>query len=147
MVFRPCMEYASHIWGGSTHTVLLEKMESRAFRFINSPNSSGISLILSSLFLPVELLRHFLYTIAITTDTTLPTSHRIAPPLRRVLAISYSTHFHSFSVQVSDPRLNLYAQSYMYFTGKVLNTFPLFILPTFYEMHTFKCRESGHVAF
>src|ERR1700755_706272 len=32
-VVRPCMEYASHIWGGSTHTALLEKVESRAFRF------------------------------------------------------------------------------------------------------------------
>src|ERR1700755_3527491 len=33
---RPCMEYASHVWGGSTHTALLEKVESRAFRLINS---------------------------------------------------------------------------------------------------------------
>ena len=36
-VVRPCMEYASHIWGGSTHTLLLEKVESRAFRLINAP--------------------------------------------------------------------------------------------------------------
>ncbi|KAL7646526.1 UNVERIFIED_CONTAM: hypothetical protein RMT77_001777 [Armadillidium vulgare] len=32
-----CMEYASHIWGGSTHTALLEKVESKTFRLINSP--------------------------------------------------------------------------------------------------------------
>ena len=31
------MEYVSHIWGGSTHTALLETVESRAFRLINSP--------------------------------------------------------------------------------------------------------------
>src|ERR1700755_2534175 len=36
-VVRPCMEYASHIWCGSTHTALLEKVEYRAFRLINSP--------------------------------------------------------------------------------------------------------------
>ena len=36
-VVRPCMEYASHIWGGSTHTAILEKKESRAFRLISSP--------------------------------------------------------------------------------------------------------------
>src|SRR6201990_2143053 len=36
-VVCPCMEYASQIWGGSTHTALLEKVESRVFRFINSP--------------------------------------------------------------------------------------------------------------
>ncbi len=34
---RPCMEYASHIWGGSTHTALLNRVESKAFRLINSP--------------------------------------------------------------------------------------------------------------
>ena len=36
-VVRPCMEYASHIWGGFTHTAFLEKVESRAFCLINSP--------------------------------------------------------------------------------------------------------------
>ena len=36
-VVRLCMEYASHILGGSTHKALLEKVESRAFHLINSP--------------------------------------------------------------------------------------------------------------
>ena len=34
---RPCMEYASHIWGGSSHVSLLDKMEKKAFRLINLP--------------------------------------------------------------------------------------------------------------
>ena len=34
---RPCIEYCSHVWGGSSHTALLEKVESKAFRLINSP--------------------------------------------------------------------------------------------------------------
>ena len=33
---RPSMEYASHVWGGSTHTALLNRVESKAFRLINS---------------------------------------------------------------------------------------------------------------
>ena len=33
----PCMEYGSHVWGGLTHTVLLNMVESKAFRLINSP--------------------------------------------------------------------------------------------------------------
>ena len=65
---RPCMEYASHIWGGFTHTTLLEKVKPRAFRLINS---LSLLLTLSNLFLSVELLRHSLYTIAITIDTAL----------------------------------------------------------------------------
>ena len=36
-LIRPCMEYASHIWGGSTHTALLNRVESKAFRLISSP--------------------------------------------------------------------------------------------------------------
>ena len=35
-LIRPCMEYASHVWGGSTHAALLNKVESKAFRLINS---------------------------------------------------------------------------------------------------------------
>src|SRR6201990_960562 len=47
-VVRPCMEYASHIWGGSTHTALLNKVESRAFRLINSPALTNSLQSLSS---------------------------------------------------------------------------------------------------
>ena len=36
-LIRPCMEYASHVWGGSTHTALLNRVESKAFRLTNSP--------------------------------------------------------------------------------------------------------------
>ena len=35
-LIRPCMEYASHVWKGSTHTALMNKVESKAFRLINS---------------------------------------------------------------------------------------------------------------
>ena len=36
-VIRPCMEYDSHIWGGSTHSDILDRVESKAFLIINSP--------------------------------------------------------------------------------------------------------------
>ena len=32
---RPCMEYCSHVWGGSPATRLLERIERRAMRLIN----------------------------------------------------------------------------------------------------------------
>merc|ERR1712237_80106 len=48
-LIRPCMEYFSHIWGGSPSTSLLDKVESKAVRLINDPNltSSLDSLSLS----------------------------------------------------------------------------------------------------
>ena len=30
------MDYGSHVWGGSTHTTLINRVESKAFRLINS---------------------------------------------------------------------------------------------------------------
>ena len=35
-LIAPCMEYASQVWGGSTHTTLLNRLKSKAFRLINS---------------------------------------------------------------------------------------------------------------
>ena len=35
-LIRLCMEYASHVWGGSTHTAFLNRVESKAFHLINS---------------------------------------------------------------------------------------------------------------
>src|ERR1044072_5742317 len=72
-------------------------------------------------------------------------SRCIPPPLRRARATRLSTQSRPFSVQLSDPRLNRYALSYMYSTGKVWNTLPSSIFPTYYDLHTFKRRVSGHV--
>ena len=40
-LIRPCMEYCSHIWGGSGFTRLLDKVESKAKRLINCPALSN----------------------------------------------------------------------------------------------------------
>ena len=36
-LIHPCMEYGSHVWGSSIHTALFNRVESKAFRLINSP--------------------------------------------------------------------------------------------------------------
>ena len=38
-LIRPCMENGSHVWGSSTHTALLNNVESKAFRLINSSSN------------------------------------------------------------------------------------------------------------
>ncbi len=48
---RPRMEYASHVWRGSTHTALLDRVESKALRLISSPP-------LRDSFLPLKFHRH-----------------------------------------------------------------------------------------
>ncbi len=43
-----CMEYACHVWGGSTHTALMDREESKAFRPIRSPPLTSCLLPLKS---------------------------------------------------------------------------------------------------
>ncbi|KAL7631614.1 UNVERIFIED_CONTAM: hypothetical protein RMT77_018082 [Armadillidium vulgare] len=136
------MEYASQIWGGSTHRALLEKVESRAFRLSNSPALTNSLQSLSAHRNVAPLSLYYRYYKAHCSSEL---SRRIPPPLRRVRATRLSTQSHPFPVKLSDPRLNRYAQSYMYATGKVWNTLPLSIFPTSYDLATFKCRVSGHV--
>src|ERR1044072_3126891 len=122
------MEYASYILGGFTHTVLLEKIESKVFRLINSPALTNSLQSLSARRIVASLSLYYLYY---NGHCSSELSRRIPPPLRRALATRLSTQSHPFSVQLSDPRLNRYAHSYMYSTGKVWNTLPstIFQLP------------------
>ncbi|KAL7630554.1 UNVERIFIED_CONTAM: hypothetical protein RMT77_019254 [Armadillidium vulgare] len=78
-------------------------------------------------------------------DTALLNSLVAYPSTEKGSCDSTFTQSHPFSVQLSDPRLNRYALSYMYSTGKVWNTLPSSIFPTSYDLHTFKRRVSGHV--
>src|ERR1044072_4984089 len=65
-VVHPCKEYASHIWGGSTHTALLKKVLYRVFRLINFLVLSNSLQSLSASRIAASL---SLNTIAITTGT------------------------------------------------------------------------------
>ena len=35
-LIRPCLEYCSHVWGGSSSACILDRVESKAFRLINN---------------------------------------------------------------------------------------------------------------
>src|ERR1044072_7097683 len=137
------MEYASHIWGGSTHTALLEKVEFRAFRLINSPALTNSLHSLSSRRIVASLSLYYRYY---NGHCSSELSRCIPPPLRRARATRLFTQARLFYVQLSDPRLNSYPLSYKYSTGKVWNTLPSSIFPTSYDLHTFKRRVSGHVS-
>ena len=56
-LIRPCMEYGSHVWEGSILTVLLNRVESKAFRLINSsPLTDCLYLSSTVIFLLTALL-------------------------------------------------------------------------------------------
>src|ERR1700755_1810612 len=87
-VVRSCMEYASHIWGVSTHTALLEKVESRAFLLINSPALTNSLQSLSTRRIVASLSLYYRYY---NGHFSSELSRRIPPPLRRARATRLST--------------------------------------------------------
>ena len=139
---RPCMEYASHIWGSSTHTDLLDRVETRAFRLINSP---ALTRPLQSLSERRTVAALSLYYRYYNKHCSSELSDRLPPPLRRPRATRLATQSHPFCVQLSYPRLGLYMNSFMYTMSEVWNRLPSSVFPTTFDLPTFKRRVSGSV--
>src|ERR1700755_3633699 len=110
-VIRPFMGYASHMWGGSTHTTLLGKVESRVFRLINFFALTNSLQSLSSRRIVASLSLYHRYFKGHCSHELL----RCIPSLLRRARIRLSTESHPFSVQLSDPRRTRYAHSYAHY--------------------------------
>ena len=81
------MEYASHIWGGSSHTVRLEMVESTAFRLINSPPLTDSLQSLSARRTVASLSLYYRYY---NGHCSSELASRIPSPLRRARATRLS---------------------------------------------------------
>ena len=126
-LIRPCMEYASHVWGGSTHTALLDRVESKAFRLINSSPLTDCLQPLSHHRNVASLAIFYCYFHANCSsglDSCMPT----LLPLARCTRFSFS---HPYSVHLSNARVTQYSQSFITLSGKLWNSLPgsLFAIP------------------
>ena len=118
-LIRPCMEYASHVWGGSTHTALLNRVESKAFRLINSPPSTDClqSLTLRRNVASLVVLYHYFH--AYCSSELANCMHPLLPRLR---CTRLSTYSHPYSVHFTTARVNYYLHSFIPFTGELWNS-------------------------
>jgi hypothetical protein len=141
-LIRPCMEYGCHVWGGSPHTALLGRVESKAFRLINE------SLLTASLQ-PLALRRNVaslsLFYRYYNGHCSSEISQHMLPPLRRARNTRQASQSHPFSVQLPNARVNRYSQSYIYTTGQLWNTLPPSIFPPDYNLNIFKRNVSRHL--
>ena len=110
----PCMEYDSHIWGGSTHTALLNKVESKAFRLINSPSLADCLDSLSHRR-NVASLSLFYFNFHAECSSELAN----CMPLPRPRCTRLYTSSHPCYVYISNARVNQYLHSFMPYTGKL----------------------------
>ena len=141
-LIRPCMEYVSHVWGGSTHTALLNRVESKAFRLINS---SPLTDCLQSLNHRRNVASLALFYRYFHAHCSSELANCMPPPLPRPRCTRLSTHSHPYSVHLPNARVNQYLYSFIPFTGKLWNSLPVSIFPLSYDLNLFKRRVTRHL--
>ena len=141
-LIRPCMEYACHVWGGSTHSALLNRVESKAFRLINSPplTDSLDTLLHRRNVASLSIFYRYFHG-----NCSHDLANCMPPPLLRPRCTRLSTLSHPYSVQLSNARVNQYSHSFIPFTGKLWNSLPFAVFPSSYDLNSFKREVSRHL--
>ncbi len=141
---RPCIEYTSHVWGDSTHTALLDRVDPRLRLFDSSV------LLFSPSLLPLKFC-HQVASLSIFycyfySNCSSELANCMPPPPTRPRCICLSTQAHPFIVQIPYTRVNQHLHSFIPFTGKLWNDLPLSVFPPAYDLNSFKRRVSGHLS-
>ena len=141
-LIRPCMEYCSHIWGGSGSTLLLDRVEAKAKRLINCP-------ILSDSLDPLSLRRDVgalsLFYRYYNGRCSRELTSRIPPPLRRPRNTRGALFSHENCVNIGDSRITRCGTSFFPATSVLWNSLPSFIFPAIFNLPLFKSRVCAHL--
>lgn len=135
---RPCLEYASHVLGGSTHTALLNRVESKAIRLINSSP-------LTDYLQPLKIHRN-IASLAIFYGYS--HAHRSLNLLTACLhpTRGLAAHdFHSFSPQCCSTLLQEWTSILSHsVTGDLWNRLSTSVFPSSFELNSVKRGVSRH---
>ena len=101
-LIRPCMEYGSYVWVGSTHTAVLYRVESKAFRLINSPPLTDYLDSLSHRCNVASLSFFYCYF----HDCSSELASCMPPPILRPRCTKLFTSSHPYSIHHSNARVN-----------------------------------------
>lgn len=141
-LIRPCMEYSSHVWGGSSHTALLDRVESKALRLINSPPLTNCLQSLSHRRNVASLSIFYRYFHGNCSTDLANCMPRL---FLRPRCTKLSSSSHPYSVQLPNARVNQYAPSFIPFTDKLWNSLPASVFPNSYNLSSFKREVSRHL--
>ena len=141
-LIRPCVEYCSHVWGGSPYTRLLDRVEAKAFRLVGdarlTSSLDSLSLRRSVASLTIFYRIYFGYC-----------SHElrsiIPPPLPRPRSTRQAASSHSFCVRLSNDRLSRHSESFIPTTARVWNSLPQSVFPDSFNISLFKRRVCRHL--
>ena len=127
------MEYASHVWGGFTHPALLNRVESKTFRLINS-------FPLTDCLQPLVLFYRYFHANC-SSDLA-----NCMPPL---LSWNRCTRLASspdpYPVHLCNTKVNQCSQSFIPFSSKLWNSTPTSVFQSAYNLNSFKREVSRHL--
>ena len=143
-VVRPCMEYSSHVWGGScqSHLQLLDKVESKAFHLINSPILTDNLQTLSERRSVATLSLFYRYY---NKHCSSELANHVGKSYKPVRETRWTSSVHSHIIRPFCPRLNICKRSFLYRSVSMWNTLPSDVFPALYNINIFKRRVSGWV--
>ena len=141
-LIRPCMEYCSHVWGGSPYTRLLDRVEAKAFRLIGNARLSS-SLDSLSLRRRVASLTIFYRLYFGYCSSELRSI--VPPPLPRPRNTRQAASSHDFCVRLSNVRLSRHSESFIPTTSRVWNSLPQSVFPDSFNISVFKQRVCRHL--
>ena len=134
-LIRPCMEYCSHIWGGSPSTLLLDRVESKAIRLINCAS-------LTSNLEPLSL-RHDVAALSLFYRYYFGHCSRelaacVPPDMVRLRSTRQATLSHNFCVYIGNSRIDRFDVCFFPSTAHLWNSLPSYVFPDSYNISFFK---------
>ena len=126
--------------GGSTQTCLLNRVESRTFRLINSSNWLSWFFSHRSNVSSVSLFYSYFHA-----DCSSELANYMPPSFSQPHCTRLSTSFHSYSVHFCNARVNQYLYFFIPYTGKLWKSLPLSVFLPDYNLKSFKRGVSRHL--
>ena len=139
---RPRLEYCSHIWGGSSSTYLLDRVESKAFRLIHSPTITSTlpSLSLRRNVASLSLFYRYYFGQCSRELAECVPPPKVWPRHSRLAAAS-----HQYCVETGCSRIVRSGTSFFPFTARLWNSLPASVFPSSYNLTTFKSQIYRHL--
>ena len=128
--FRPCLEYCSHIWGSSSCTSLLDRVESKAIRLIGDPSLTStldpLSCRRKVAFLSLSYHCYFGHC-----SDDLATF--VPPPMARPRSTRQVSFAHDCCVELSNARINRFSDGFFLCTSCLWNTLLSSVFPASFK--------------
>ena len=141
-MIRPSLEYCSHIWGGSTHVSLLDRVESKALRLIGDPS---ITSCIDPLSLRRKVSSLSLFYRYYHGHCSQELAGCVPPPLLRPRRTRQSASAHRFSVQLENSRIGRVGDCFFPTTSALWNALPSHVFPETYNLSSFKRQVCHHL--